>query len=221
MLKAVAVAIIALTSLSAQAVNFEIGGGLAIAQPMPNGTWYQEGLPYKLSLKTKQWFIGINGDINNNWRWHLDYVNLGTLKSDAIATTDADYNNSTHSCYANPCVAQTRFIGSGTTNGVKATAEYHITKNDIEYNISAGIFAFKPEWTEILYNWTDSPNRPAVPGPLVHNIQTKMTYRPTIGAGIRYKNTEVRVDYYQNKSYSSAETGIAKGTTTISIVYHF
>jgi hypothetical protein len=201
--------------------SVEVGLGYASAQPYPTGTWYQEGLPYTLNTKSKTWMIGVTDDINQNLRWHVDYVNLGHYSSDAIATTDPDYNPSlSPPCNASPCVAQTRFIGSGTTNGVKATLEYH-TKGDIEWGFSAGVFAFKPIWNETLYNWTDSSTRPVVPGPLYHSVSNPITFRPTLGVSAKKGNFETRLDFYNTQSYGAENATLMRINYTLTLVYHF
>jgi hypothetical protein len=222
LMKKFLIAALAVLSFSAFAApQIEVGLGFAAAQKEADGTWFQEKFPYQVDLRTKTWSIGVTDDINEDWRWHVAYVNLGKYSADAIATTDADYNpNKTPACNATPCVAQTRFVGNGTTNGLKATAEWH-TKGDIQYGVSFGLFAFKPTWDEVLTDWTDSPTRPVVPGPLYHSIQSKWSVRPTFGVGIRKGDWEGRLDYYNTHTYSSQDVTIMKSVTTLSLIYRF
>jgi len=218
-MKTLALAILLFTSIAAHAVDLEVGIGFNNAHIAPNGTWYQEGFPYSVNLKSKIWSIGVSDDINRNWKWRVEYVNLGIFRSDAIATpVDANYNPNNNPPCNGPCVAESRFVGNGSANGISTLVEYHTT-GDIQYGISGGINWSYKIWRESVYGWTWSRD---VPGKTIDvSIPERLTPNLTFGVSIKKENHELRLDQYFNRCLPSAYACIWDKMTTVRYVYHF
>lgn len=209
--------ILALCALSAHAVQFEAGLGVSHTQPQPNGTWYQEGFPYQLDLNHASWYIGVREKIDDRLSVHVDYVSFGIIHADAIATpVDANYNPATHSCVGG-CVAESRFVGSGRSDGLKVAAQW--APNDNGFSLIGGLFVFRPRWHTMVYNWTPSVDIP--PRTIEHSIKQRWTVRPVIGVAYRKGGWELRLEQYFNKPFDSTDTGLTKGTTMLSVGYSF
>lgn len=203
--------------INAGAVELEMGLGVSRTQPQPNGTWYQIGFPYTLDLTKTSWYIGVREQVTPDWSMHADYVSFGVLHADAIATTDADYNASTHACNATPCIAQSHFVGSGRSDGIKLAAQWKPEGQG--FGLIGGLFLFKPRWHTTVYDWTIS--RDMVPSTIEHSIKQRWTARPVIGISYTADRWQLRVEQYFNKPYDSTNTGLARGTTMLSVGYSF
>lgn len=212
-----AVACAVVLCLPARAWNLEGGMGFSQTQRQPNGTWYQEGFPYALDLRKSSWFMGVREQITPTISAHVAYVSFGILHADAIATpVDANYNPATHSCIG-PCVAQSRFVGSGRSDGLKIAAEWRPDGDG--FGLIGGLFLFRPRWHTTVYNWTPAYDVP--PRTIEHSIKQRWTIRPVIGVAYQNDNWTIRLEQYFNKPYDSTNTGIAKSTTMLSLGFSF
>ncbi len=147
----------ALLPLAAHAVDFEVAAGASIYSTIGNMTWYQEGLPHKLDLEFPAFQVGATGAILPWLDWHADYVWLGRVRSDAIATPDdANYDPATRSCRG-PCIAHSRFVGNGMVQGFAATLEPHVDYRGWRFSASAGPFLYRANWDVTVYDWIASP----------------------------------------------------------------
>lgn len=195
--------------------RIEAGVGMSRTNPQPNGTWYQEGFPYTLDLTKKSFYLGLREQITPTVSAHINYVNFGVLHADAMATpVDANYDPVSQSCIG-PCVAQSHFVGSGRSDGVKFALQW----NPNGFGLIGGLFVFKPRWQTTVYNWTwaaDVPTRT-----IEHSIKSQWVVRPVIGVAYRKDAWEMRLEQYFNKPYSSTETGIARSTTMLTLGYTF
>jgi hypothetical protein len=150
--------ILSLLAPTAHAVDLELAVGASHYKEMPNGFWYQEGLPHTLDLTSAAAQVGATGAILPWLDWHADYVWLGRVKSDAIATPDdANYNPQTHSCRGE-CIARSRFVGNGFVHGVALTLEPHFDYQGWRFGVSAGPFIYRAAWNETVYDWVGSPS---------------------------------------------------------------
>jgi len=213
MKKPLALIAAALTALAANAVEFEAGLGISQTHKQPNGTWYQEGFPYSLDLRKKSFYLGVRHQLTPQFSIHADYVNFGVLHSDAIATPgDSNYDAVNHSCVG-ACVAQSRFVGSGRSDGLKVAANWMPRPDG--FGVIAGAFLFKPSWAVTVYDWKQSADQPGQT--IQHSIQSKWVLRPVVGINYRIDKVDIRLEHYFNKPYSSSETGITRSTTMLSV----
>ena len=199
--------------------RIEFGLGYAQGHKMPDNTWYQKGFPYSMDLRSASWSLGVTDDITPTLRYHVKYVAFGVAKTDALATPVDDnfLAGATPPCKGE-CVAVSRFVGSGRSDGIAAMLEKHTT-GEIEYGVSGGLFVFQPTWDVTVYNWKQRAEDPGIT--IQHSIKKNIVVRPVVGFNVRKGDWDFRVEHYFNKAFSSAETGVVKSTTNVSVVYRF
>lgn len=183
---------------TAYAVDFEVAAGIAAHQKMPNGWWYQEGLPHKLKLSAPSLQIGLTGDIVSNLAWHADYVYLGKTRSDAIATSDENYNLQTKACDGQ-CHYKSRFIGSGDIHGVKLSLEPYVMWRGIRFGVEGGVFAFRSRWAVTLIN-RPMENGYVDTGAVTVRHDARIHITPMIGASIGYRDVSIAYQYFRTES---------------------
>lgn len=142
-----------LVAPAAHAVDFEASIGASRYQDVGNMTWYQEGLPHKLSLRSAGIQLGVAGEITPWLDWHAGYAYLGRAKSDAIATPDdANYDPVAKACRGE-CIARSRFRGAGDVQGVYLTLEPHVDYRGWRIGVSAGPFLYVARWHVQVDDW--------------------------------------------------------------------
>jgi opacity protein-like surface antigen len=224
MKKVAIAALFALASAAAHAdsitdyVHAEIGiGGSAYANG-PDGLWYQDGFEHKLDLTAPAVRAGLTGPLyeRGNWGidWHIDYVWLGTVHTNAevpSAKTNtsqgkwvgADFigANTSNPCNG-PCTNLSDFIGSGHDMGVSMTLEPHYTYRGWTLGVEAGPYFHRSTWSEDVTDWyASATSAPA-------NIH--VAWRPVwsvgavVGASVSYRNFGLSYQYYLNKQTGSA-----------------
>ncbi len=181
-LKFLAALLLAALTTAAHAASFEAGIGASQFDTSGNTVWYQQGFPYSLSLRSHALMLGVTGDLTPRVAWHVDYVNLGGVHTDAIATpVDSNYNPATQSCNG-PCVAQSRFVGNGADQGFTATLEPHIDWRGWRFGAEAGVFLSLPTWEVTVYNWKLDPSQPSQTITASHRVHWQRG--PVIGVSI-------------------------------------
>jgi len=197
-----ALAVGMMLALSAHAESFfqlEVGLGRADYKSQGNMIWYQQGLPYTLRLKPPAFLAGFRGDIleRANWglSWHVDYEYLGSVETNAIATTDENYDPVTHACRTDPCAAQTRFTGHGNVSGIALTLEPHLDWNGFRLGVEGGPFIFFPSWTVSL---TPATPVPGIGATVVH-APGGLHVGGIVGASIGYKNFSLTYQHIWDK----------------------
>lgn len=152
---------LALFAMSAHAVDFEAGLGLSVAQPVGNGGWYQQNLPYKLDLRSRTWMVGLTDDVAPGWAWHAQLVRLGRFSSDAQACDrDEDYDPVAQAPRATCNVA--RYRGAGSMLGLAATIERYTMLNDWRVGAEVGPFVYRPDWKVQVDNWQPAKDAPGM-----------------------------------------------------------
>ena len=119
--------------------QFEAGIGGSAYSRGPDGLWIQDGFEHKLHLTAPAIEIGLTGDLLSRpkWgiAWHADYVWLGTVHTQGLATpSDANYNLKTKSCNG-PCWPMANFLGSGHNSGFILTLEPHYDVNGWRFGV--------------------------------------------------------------------------------------
>jgi len=200
--------------------NVEVGLGRATYRDQGNMIWYQEGLPYKLSLKPPAFMAGLTGDIveRANWglAWHADYVYLGTVHTEAIATTDENYDPSAKACKTDPCAAQTRFSGHGNVSGVAFTLEPHYDWRGFRFGVEGGPFIFLPSWTESLTPATPVPGI----GATVVRASARLHVGAVVGISVGYKNFSLSFQHFFDKTREEF-TPVWSSTNVVMARYRF
>jgi hypothetical protein len=203
----------------AHAWDFEVGAGVAQYVPMPNGFWYQKGLPYEMHLTAPALQVGVAANLLPHLDIHLDYVYLGQVSSDAIGTTDDNYSAAKQGCIG-PCTKKSRFIGHGDVHGVKLSLEPHYTWRGIRFGVEAGIFAYKPAWHETMID------RLAVDGyrdgqvyDMSHNARIQTS--PMFGASIGYHNVELSYQWFKTRARGDEWDALYRATHVLQVRYRF
>lgn len=208
---------------AAHAVDVEIGAGVAHYNARGNGMWYQEGFPYKLDLNAPVVEAGLAGNVLDRGRfgldWHATYVYMGDARSDAVATSDENYNAAARGCRGT-CDFQSRFVGHGGLQGLRFTLEPTYTYNRWRFGIEAGVFVYRPRWHVTVYN------RPAETDyETTHAFQvagdTSIRVTPVIGASIGRGNVSLAYLYYVNASSGAPYHSLWNSVHTLTIRYRF
>ena len=198
----------------AGAVQFEAGIGVTQATSQGNGAWYQEGLPYKLDMRSQVWTIGVTDKITPNVNWHVNYVNLGIYRGDALAADrDEDYDPTTQSCKPGCNVA--RYISNGSANGISATLDYH--RNG--FGVNGGPYLYKPISRHTVEGWKASPE--AVPQTIHVANNEKLKIGFTLGVFYEMGDTRLALQNYWNKCTPSTQACLWKSITTLSLIHKF
>jgi hypothetical protein len=217
-----------LAPLTAHAWQFEAGAGTATYSTLANGIWYQEGLPHRMSMSPPAFTAGLTGALyerrNVSLNWHADYVFLGHVHTDAIATTDANYSLASKSCIG-PCTSQSRFVGDGNINGFTFTLEPTYKAGNWRFGFEAGAFLFRPTWHETLYVSNNVNVQGQANGQVIHaNYRPSWEVRPMVGASVGYGNFSVSYRYFRDGTYFNASNpypGVWRGTHLLSLMYKF
>lgn len=201
------------------AVDFEVGAGVAQYVPMPNGFWYQKGLPYELKLTAPALQFGVAVPLSDYLDLHLDYVYLGKVRSDAIGTTDANYDLVNHKCIGT-CVKKSRFIGRGDVHGIKLSIEPHIMWRGIRFGIEAGIFAYKPSWhITAIHRAAENGYQPDGVFDASHNSRVQTS--PMFGASIGYHNVELSYQWFKTRARGDEWDAVYRATHVLQVRYRF
>lgn len=82
----------------------DFAGGLSIGTPcttLPDGDWYQKGLPYQCDTTSIAWRAGLGYRFNERWSIQASYLKPGDDHLKAKYVSDADYDPISHTCLTN------------------------------------------------------------------------------------------------------------------------
>jgi hypothetical protein len=191
-----------LASMAAHAVDVEVGVGAARAIPQENGTWYQEGFPHSLNLRSPVFLLGVTDDLTPNVAWHVNAVSLGSYSVDSWDTpNDANYSGSGYRGNALPLA---HYIGSGSVYGIAATLHAH-TQGEWQFGVQAGPFIYHSTWSVAVPNWYPSaevsPGVFAQTGPIspINVSQSQWSTRHMVGLTLRHGQFSAALAYYSDK----------------------
>lgn len=213
------IALFFLLPFTAHAWNFEVGAGVAQYVPMPNGFWYQKGLPYELKLTAPALQVGVAVPLFEHLDMHLDYVYLGQARSDAIGTTDDNYDLVKQACIG-PCTKKSRFIGHGDVHGFKLSLEPHFMWRGIRFGVEAGIFAYKPSWhITMIDQLAVNDYRVDQVYDMSHNARIQTS--PMFGASIGYRNVELSYQWFKTRARGDQWDALYRATHVVQVRYRF
>ena len=209
--------------LYAGAVEFEGMVGMTTYKTVGNGTWYQEGLPHKLDLNDAGVSLGLKGEITSWLDWHANYVWLGRVRTDAIATPDdANYSIKDKACIGE-CIAHSRFMGNGFVHGLALTLEPHAEYKGWRIGVLGGPFLYTAKWNVTVDNWI--PHAGAEPRTINANHRAKLNFGYTVGVSVSKGPVSVVWQRYFNKPKSDEPNGDFPGvwrhTDMLSVRYTF
>lgn len=203
-------------SLSALAVDIELGLGGAHYTTRGDMMWYQEGLPHKRDLNAPTYEASLVGTAWQSGAWSMDwrasFLYVGNVHSDAMAVADEDYNRFTKTCLRG-CDTAARFVGNGHQIGVRLTVAPTYTYNGWRMAPEGGLYIYRPTWHEVMYT--------VYGGSLNVNGTTHWQLAPVIGASIGYGAWSVAYLHYFSKTLNDPYHAIWKATDTITLRYRF
>jgi len=180
---------------TANAVQFDVEGGVRQYGIVADGTWYQEAFPHKLDITGLVWSIGARWHLKGKYYFRLAWTDLGSVRSDAAAVvSDEDYANGAP--YTTP-VAQ--YVGNGRVYGLYASV---LSRPETGFLWEVGLGAYKPQWRMDVYNWR---SHESLPGDDFHFKHTGgWQVGPKFAAGYGWANGwEVLVSTYWVKTKGS------------------
>ncbi len=118
-----------------------------------DGRWYQQGMPVSTtSARNLAATIGVTGPIVARTRWgvdwHADYVFMGRSSASCQCTTDALYNNVTHTALPGAMDDTAHFTGSGNIQGFVLSVEPYYMFGAVRLASEIGGFFNHYTWNE-------------------------------------------------------------------------
>lgn len=184
-MKNLILAAVLIVPLVANAQSFEVALGVNTYSPQANGTWYQEGMPHSLKLRSPAFSAGFTGPIYRRERWgidwHVNYVYLGQATADCLCTVpDSNYDLQRH-VKINAAIPDYQFHGSGHAQGVALTVEPYVMYRGWRFALEAGLFPYRPTFDERVTNADGSEELIRFSTP--HAIQLGKTLGVSVGRG--------------------------------------
>ena len=210
--------LLSLFPMSAFAIDYEFSAGRNQYKLVQDGTWYQEAYPHSIDLKDVAWSVGISHKFSGYPRVRAEYVDLGRASADALSiSSDDDYDINTHKCTSsNPkrCEPIAHFSSHGTVKGLAFTIAPEWSFGPVSAYIEGGIFVYQPSYSAhvVGMEWVDEGVK-LDPYTIKHKMTVESTY--TFGAGIKYKNVDVSVRYYDVEASDDDVAAIYIGATTL------
>lgn len=204
--------------IAAHAADFEIAAGVARYQPRGNGMWYQDGFPHSISLNAPAVQIGLTGNLLPHLDWHADYVWLGQVRSDAIATSDANYGGPQQPCKGS-CEWKNRLTGHGYVQGFKLSLEPYTHWNGWRFGVEAGAFVYKPYW-QVDVIWRAAPDYNDSRWFTIKNTAA-VQVAPMAGFSIGRDNVDVSYQFFLTKSLGKDQYSLYKTTHVLQLRYRF
>ncbi|MHB1769559.1 MAG: hypothetical protein ACYCPH_00535 [Minisyncoccota bacterium] len=205
-------------ALASSSGTFEFGGGMTRYHPVPNGTWYQKGFPYRLKLQSAAWMVGWRQPITRHVTAHIDWVSLGSAASDSWDTSiDANYNLARHRCYGT-CAPMAHFVGRGSTSGLALSIARHFGR-DGWFFLSAGLYINRVRWEEHVYHW--QPSLLVQPRDLYIAHHTRWEVAQVVGVGVRFGRWTLTDQLYAVRARGDSVPAIFWGANTLIAAIRF
>lgn len=173
-----------LAAFSCQAADFEVGIGLTSFGQAYNGTWYQDGYPHDLHLKSQSFKLGITESVGR-WRWHAGLEWLGRYSSTAEAVaSDYAYTNNTP-------YPVSHWVGKGQVYGMYLSAGPQFQLAGLTVHPLFGFYRYRPTWEMSIPDWVpcqdgaDGPAcAPGSPRPLMVRTARETRTTPIVGLSV-------------------------------------
>lgn len=205
------IAIALMFPFMASAVNLELSVGMNQYKLISDGTWYQEAFPYDLDLRSEAWAIGISHKFE---KWPLlraEYVSLGMARTEAWAVpSDLNYNPNTHACVGE-CLPLAKFYSKGDVKGIALSFAPEWNVGPASVFIEGGLYIYQPTYQGSVYCCQGDVSMTG-PYTVKHNSQTSYTY--LFGVGVRYKNVDFSIRYYDVEAADDDVPAVYIGATT-------
>jgi hypothetical protein len=207
-------------------IRFETGIGGSGYVRGGDGYWIQDGFQHHLQLTAPAVEAGLTGDLiqRDSWgvSWHADYVWLGTVHTQGLATpSDENYNLKTKACNG-PCWPMANYVGTGHDSGFILTLEPHYDSNGWRYAVEYGPYIYRSTWTEHVYHWVSTPT--AAPQDITVENQAKWKTGSVVGTSISHGNFTLAYQYFFNETHVTSGNQyppIWRGTHALMLKYKF
>ena len=214
------------SALADTSIRFETGIGGSGYVRGGDGYWIQDGFQHHLQLTAPAVEAGLTGDLiqRDSWglSWHADYVWLGTVHTQGLATpSDENYNLKTKSCNG-PCWPMANYVGTGHDSGFILTLEPHYDSNGWRYAVEYGPYIYRSTWTEHVYHWVSTPT--ATPQDITVENQARWKIGSVVGTSVSHGNFTLAYQYFFNETHVTSGNQyppIWRGTHALMLKYKF
>jgi hypothetical protein len=197
--------------------QIEAGAGAAYGQTLNDGVWYQQGEPTsRLHNKTPVFMLGLTGDLYRthgvDFRYHADYVYIGSQSASCMCVDDDNYNPYTHRVL-NAQGTHTAFNGQGHVQGIAATLDvgYMIT-DQWRIGAEAGPFLYWETWHEH-----------AAPGGVWGDYSHRTVFQRSwvVGANVSRGPFSLSYRYYNLPQYWNPSPALLRAAHTVTLNYRY
>lgn len=209
-------------SANSHALDIEIGQSKYIK--IGDGVWYQEPFEHDLDMKSLAFGIYLRRPIAHWIDWRIGYFDLGTVKTDAMATPeDANYDFNSHQC-KDPCLPLSRFKGTGGIKGISVTTLPTYRSGNFSAFLELGITYYHTSWDVSI---THSPEYISGTSEWICDMcavdKWNTGYR--YGVGIGYQDISISYSVFDNLDTRGIDTNngvpVFNAAHTITLRYSF
>lgn len=170
-------------SVSAHALDIEIGTGATHYKTAHDGLWYQEAYAHSFDLKSTPMSFGVSHEYKGI-RYRAQYLYLGQMFSNAVWVSDNDY-------VVGSALKEPDYIGNGTgrVSGIILSASRPALLFGLPFYVEAGPFFYVPTWKVTILR--------ANTREYLYDLETTSQWRvgPSVGFGIRHSGIDISVKY--------------------------
>lgn len=187
-MKRTLIAIAAFVSLSANALDFEIGAGQTRWSKTPNTQYWQQEFPNNWDLLSAAYYVGVTDKIGR-YRLRAGWLDLGNVSNRAYATSDVNYKEGV-GCI-NPCPILGIWDVEGRTKGVEFSVAPEWQAGEFTLFVKGGVLIHRPRVDVKIYRHPGDTARTHF------NYPEQLNYAPTIGVGATYGKWTVSLSFYK------------------------
>jgi hypothetical protein len=193
----------------------EAGLGVAHAQTLSDGVWYQQGsVGDKLHVTTPAYMAGFTGTAYQHAaydvRWHLDYVYIGQQSASCDCVADSDYDAAHHEVLS--YASAQPFNGFGHVQGIAATLDAGYTYHGYRLGVEAGPWLFWETWHEV----TQAPE-----GTIVANHKPDAQVSWVAGVNVSRGPLAVSYRYYNMPQKWNPYPGLIRAAHVVMLTYRY
>jgi hypothetical protein len=204
-------------------VQLQLGVGVSHFPLTENGTWYQEGFPYRADQVNPSVKIGLEFKLTDTTHIQLGFHDLAA-NNYGMSAIAVDSDASYAACRYNHaiCYKTSHWFGSGDVQGAYLTVDQDIPIRDGAFVLEAGLAAERYTWQEVIPDQYADPGVQANPTPYYHSITHKPNISPGFILGVGYKINKdstvmLNVEHFKVNATDGYPPGF--GTTVWSLWY--
>lgn len=215
-------------------VRIELGAGVSWYTKQPDGTWYQQGMPHSLDMSAPAFMGGLSGTIwaRDSWGvdWHVNYVYLAHASAECYCTSvDANYDTHTHQRkYTAPYenLPPAKMVGFGNAQGIALTIEPFYLYRGFRFAFEGGLFPYRPNWTEQVYNVQDNvlPNgQPVAAHNVTYDTPHGIQLGGVLGVSVGRSHWSVAYQHYflPTRGDDTHSPSLLRGADVLMVKYRF